>query len=188
MTKFFKLFINETIKILKKKSAMILIILAILSLFLSLGFVKLIELEDNTYNNSSSISSKDEIQSEYDSIKKNLEFNSNAYTLSTLATMNARKFQLELALKYDINIYADSSFSDNFWKNDVLEKIYNNYVDLYYLSDDTSSEAYVALSNKIDKLIACIEANSFKSYINFQKEDLKNKLDSKTIAQNEYND
>ena len=127
MTKFFKLFINETIKILKKKSAMILIILAILSLFLSLGFVKLIELEDNTYNNSSSISSKDEIQSEYDSIKKNLEFNSNAYTLSTLATMNARKFQLELALKYDINIYADSSFSDNFWKNDVLEKIYNNY-------------------------------------------------------------
>lgn len=188
MTKFFKLFINETIKILKKKSAMILIILAILSLFLSLGFVKLIELEDNTYNNSSSISSKDEIQSEYDSIKKNLEFNSNAYTLSTLATMNARKFQLELAIKYDINIYADSSFSDNFWKNDVLEKIYNNYVDLYYLSDDTSSEAYVALSNKIDKLIACIEANSFKSYINFQKEDLKNKLDSKTIAQNEYND
>ena len=120
---------------------------------------------------------KSNIQDEISYRKSTIE--GNKYDEVTVARMKAELETYELALKYDINYIF---YYNSYWKIDVLSEIeeakYNSFLGL-----DKQE------NNKIiEERIELLEKNDYAGYMDLNKKEAKEKLDRKTISNEEYDD
>lgn len=168
MNKIWKLFIDENIKIWKKFSTKLLLIVIILALLGTLGLVKIMEKFNNNIEYASTTYNwKDDINSQIENYKKMLE--NKELDDETLRIAEIQLEKCELALKYNINPY------NNYWKTEILNEITAE-------RDENNNET------KISKLKEMLEKGSYSEYIENQKELLKPDLENNIITQQQYDD
>lgn len=170
MNKICKLFIDENIKIWKKISTKLLIIVILLALIGALALVKFMEhMDDNSQEMyiTDNYDWKENIKSELESYKATLA-NENLDEESKLSIKSEIE-RCELALKYDVNPYANN------WRSSILNEI---SMERANNNDET----------RVSKLIEILEKDNFSEYIEVQKQIAKQDLDDKLITQQEYDD
>ena len=165
MNKICKLFIDENIKIWKKISTKLLIIVILLALIGALALVKFMEhMDDNAQEMyiTDNYDWKENIKSELESYKATLA-NENLDEESKLSIKSEIE-RCELALKYDVNPYANN------WRSSILNEI---SIERANNNDET----------RVSKLIEILEKDNFSEYIEVQKQIAKQDLDHKLITQ-----
>ena len=184
MSKILKLFINENIKIIKKKSTIIMLILSILALIGAVGLAYLMkytnQMDQDFYASMGDY--KEVIKQEIANTKQEMKIkeNNNSFEYDEL---KAKLEKYELALENDIDII---NYSTNSWKDELLSKIDSLNYDInsskYLLSDEEIKEK----ENQKQKLINMLKSQDFEQYIETQIKDLKEDYTNKKIEKDEY--
>lgn len=159
--KIFRLFIDENIKIWKKFSTKLAIILILLALVAALGLSKILQYIDGKNDMIVQYSNtwKESLEEDINSYKEQLN---NERLLQSDREYIQNKIKIaEIRIQNNISLYSVN------WKNTVL----NN------------------LENDMDgKLLEIVINNDFEGYINYEKEIEKQKLNQKEITLQEYDD
>lgn len=184
MSKFFRLCSCEFTKIMKKKSTKVMLIILIVSLFVSAGLAaltkKMYTFADSMYEE---MNYKEVIQSEIDSIKYELSNNGETLDEASKNNMQAQIDVYELAIENDVNIYT------SYWKNSILmNDILEGKVNIYNYKSLRDEASELAEQASLDKKIELLKNNDFTGYINSQKDVLKAKFDTGLIDEQEYKD
>lgn len=179
--KIIKLVQNETIKTLKKTSTKILVALAILALFGSVGLAKLITVlnDSMSYYMNEEENWQNEMKERIASMQKTIDTEGSHYDKESLAELKAEKETYDIALKCNVNYIYYMSYNN--WKIQILQEIQNAKIQAL-LSNSTED------SKNVDKLVGLLEKDDFSGYIELLKDRQKVKLDAKTISQEEYDD
>ena len=159
--KIFKLFIDENIKIWKKFSTKLAIILIILALVAGLGLTKVLQHMDENSDSVIQYAStwKEGIEEDINSYKEQLK---EPDLLQSEKNDIQNKIKIaEVRLQNNISVYSVN------WKNTVLNSLEENMD---------------------EKLLNIVLDNNFEGYINYEKESEKQKLNQKEITQQEYDD
>ena len=165
MSKIWKLFVNENIKTWKKLSTKILLIVILLALIGTLGFVKLMQ----NINSSSSNSSTEEAllsQTEKEIENINEALRNDNLDESTREEYMQQLERCELALEYNVVIYSD------YWKAQIVNEI----IQAKQLGIDTT------------ELDTMLRKNDFSKYIDFERQKVEQELKNNEISQEEYDD
>ena len=191
--KIIKLIENETIKTLKKTSTIILIILSVLALFASVGFSKgITALSDMV------VSYSDEEENWQDGLKTRIKYfknivenESKSFSSEDLANIKASLEIYEFALANKINY--EHTYNHNYWKRQALDEIQTLrtsviiYENTKYLSKEEKEDKQ-KLQERAEEKYNLIKDNDYTGYIELLKKEEKEKLDKKTIDEEEYND
>lgn len=183
MSKIWKLYVCEHTKALKKKSTMVLIALAILSLVVSVGLVKLVEYLNNNVSYINEFNWKEELQREKEEIKRELEKNENVYSKETIAQQKALLTYYEVALENDMNIY-----SYHTWRVQLLEEVRKEQERAYLAELRGEIEQFNKLDENANTLLKIIKENDYNRYIEQQINNLTKQLERKEITKEEYED
>ena len=182
MSKFFRLCSCEFTKIMKKVSTKVMLIVLVISLFASAGITALTEKVKNLeedYNINSDY--KEEIRSSIESLKGELE-NDNL-DQATKNELQASIDANQIALDNDVNI------NQLFWKTELItsniQTDMENFYNLKLLGDNESADKVQSL---IDKKINLLKNDDFNGYLEQEKVDLKDKLDTGVIDKDTYDD
>lgn len=183
MRKFGNLWTCEWIKTIKKKSTIVLILLAIASLLLTVGITKLVAFSTGVIEEFASNEQwKEELTRQVEEQKRQLQSTEHTYDAESYANLKAQMETNELALKYTINnynyIYAD-------WKNSLLDTIQQEKTNLYIL-EETQTEAIQQKQESIQKMITLIEKNDYTAYMDTEIAKLKEQYANKEITKEEY--
>lgn len=184
MSKFFKLCSCEFTKTMKKRSTKIMIIILVVSLFLSAGLAELTKkMFSFTEEYTASADYKTSLRSDIETLKADLETNGGIWDENTKNNTKAQIDVDQYALDYDINV------NKTYWKSTMLQSDILNSKYLYYnymsLQDEASAEKEQA---NIDKKIELIKNDDFSGYINAQRDILKENKNLGVITEEEYND
>lgn len=185
MSKILKLFINENIKIIKKKSTVIMLILSILVLIGAVGLAYLMkytnQMDQDFYASMGDY--KEVIKQEIANTKQEMKIKENNNNSFEYDELKAKLEKYELALENDIDII---NYSTNSWKDELLSKIDSLNYDInsskYLLSEEEIKEK----ENEKQKLINILKTGNFKQYIEAQIKDLKEEYNNKKIEKDEY--
>ncbi len=184
MSKFLKLCSCEFIKIIKKKSTKIMLILLVASLFLSAGITVLTKNMSNRLDDLvSNEEYRSQLMSEIEECKA--EINSNGDNLDEISKNGflSRIDTLQLAIDNNINIYKDS------WKSELLlNELEPLYLDLYNSKSYRDEESETKIQENLNKYLECLKNDDFEGYVNTERDNNKVKFDNKEISENEYND
>ncbi|MCI8620824.1 MAG: ABC transporter permease subunit [Clostridia bacterium] len=122
---------------------------------------------------------KEQMKEQIVSLKREIENESAHYDKETIANMKAELETCEIALKNNINYlyYYDNSN----WKINLLDEIKMTKLNMI-MNENIQDEKIV------EEKINLLEKNDFATYIEYQKQDLKEKLNNKEIEEEEYND
>lgn len=184
MNRFLKLCSCEFTKTMKKRSTKIMMIILVVSLFISAG---LAELTKKMYSFSEDFivtsDYKTTLRTEIETLKADLEANGNTLDENT---KNSTKAQIDIdqyALDYDINI------NQTYWKTTMLDSDILNSKILYYnyLSLEEVDEA-TKLQEEIDKKIELLKNDDFSGYINLQRDIVKESKDNGVLTEEEYDE
>ncbi|MEG2645846.1 MAG: hypothetical protein RSA08_02300, partial [Clostridia bacterium] len=167
------MFINEIIKILKKKSTIIIFILAIFSLFACVGFVKLMDIGSNYISDGYMQYQIEEYNTKISEIKGSDE-----------VSLNAKKqFQNIINLLK----YADTNKIDlnnqSYYMSNSINNIINNIQTIVNLED---KEKIKETQDKINKYNEVVKEKSFEKYTLCLEEDIKLIEDEKNKKNQEY--
>lgn len=184
MSKIWKLYVCENKKALKKKSTIVLIILAILSIVASVGLMKLVDYFNDNVSYLNEFDWKQEIQMEKEEVKNNLEKNRNVYTKETIAQLKAMLDYYEIALENDMNIY----HGYHTWRVQLLEEVRQSKERAYLAQLVGEVELFNKLEEKSDVQLKIIQENDYDTYIEQQIEELGKQLERKEITKEEYDD
>lgn len=166
---FIKLIINEIIKIFKKKLTIIFLVLAILSFALSYSLTILSKNSINSYNIISNTT--EDIQKAVTKLKTKLK---------TTSKENKDMINLKIELlEYAISNNFSISSGDGYYKADLIQTILKEIKNL------TPVEYKTQIDN-ISKLKNIIYSNDFESYINYNKQNLKNDFNNNLISKETY--
>ncbi len=182
MSKFFRLCSCEFTKIMKKKSTKVMLIILVISLFVSAGIAtltkKMYTMTDEIYT---TMDYKESIRAEIESEKS--ELSNESLDEASKNTIQARVDILQLAIDNDINIYT------SYWKTDLLLRdIVTNKTNVYNYKIMGDEELASNEQKIIDTKIEILKNDDFSGYINLQKDELKEKLGNGSINEQEYND
>lgn len=166
---------NEFIKLFKKKSTILLLIIAILSLFGSAGISKLSEKTESNYNR----------QSKYEYIKYEIESLKNQMNE---VSVNKDELQIRIdMLQYAYENKIDMSYNPN-WQSELIEKIISKKVDLYRAKKSTDIDVLktvTALETDVTKLDNILKSSDFNSYIDLQIESINNSYKNGDLTKEE---
>ena len=187
MSKFFKLCSCESIKIWKKKSTKVMLIILILSIFASAGIAaltkKLYALNDEFF---ASNDYKTMTKSDMETLKVDLETNKNSLDEASKNEMQAQIDIYQIALDYDINTY-NTGLINTEWKATTLTTdIYYSKVNYYNYKSMGDEESALKEQANIDKELDLIKNNDYTAYMKLQKDLLKQNYDNKLISEEEY--
>ena len=185
MSKILKLFINENIKIIKKKSTVIMLMLSIVALIGAVGLAYLMkytnQMDQDFYASMGDY--KEVIKQEIANTKQEMKIKENNNNSFEYDELKAKLEKYELALENDIDII---NYSTNSWKDELLSKIDSLNYDInsskYLLSDEEIKEK----ENQKQKLINMLKSQDFEQYIETQIKDLKEDYTNKKIEKDEY--
>ena len=185
MSKILKLFINENIKIIKKKSTVIMLMLSIVALIGAVGLAYLMkytnQMDQDFYASMGDY--KEVIKQEIANTKQEMKIKENNNNSFEFDELKAKLEKYELALENDIDII---NYSTNSWKDELLSKIDSLNYDInsskYLLSDEEIKEK----ENQKQKLINMLKSQDFEQYIETQIKDLKEDYTNKKIEKDEY--
>lgn len=181
MNSFFRLCSCEFIKIMKKRSTKIMLIILFSSLFVAVGISNLAKKPDNVILKEDTNYS-DMIQSEINTYKQELENGANSLDDSTKNELQANIDIYQIALDNNINIYNNS-----YWRADALNmEIYVHKLRTYNYKSLGDEEAQLKEQSKVDRMIELIKNDDFVGYINYNKELAKQSLDNGIINQKSY--
>ncbi len=183
MSRFLNLCACEFTKVIKKKSTKVMLIILIISLFVSAGVTVLTK---KVYNFSDSLAEnmdyKSSIQAEIDTYKHELQDNTSLLDDATKNEKQALIDIYQIALDNNINIYNSS-----YWRADALNTdIYSSKLDIYKYKNIRDTDSEVKEQAKLDKMIDLIRNDDFSGFINYQKESTKKLLDEGIINQEDY--
>jgi len=181
MRKFGNLWICEWIKTIKKKSTIVLIILAIASLLLVVGMTKLVAFSmgmvEEIANNEQW---KEEINTQIEEQKRQLQ--DHTYDAVSYANIKAQMETNELALRYNINNYSNMYAN---WKNTLLEDILQAKASLYTL-DETQTQVIKEKEQTIQNMITLLEKDDYNAYMDTAIEEIKKQYENKEMTKEEY--
>ncbi len=176
---FIKLVINELIKIIKKKSTIIFVILAIISIVLSCF---LVNIKNNFY--------KDAVT--YTKITDEYNINLNIARLEGLLKKEKNESEKK-SIEKNLEIY-------NFVLKEGIDKIYNaeykmtvhtllksNIKKLCYMNENENKEKYKKQKENVEKLWEIFTNGTFEEYIEFNKDLTNQSFNAKEITLEEYN-
>lgn len=184
MSKIWKLYVCEQKKALQKKSTIVIIVLAILSLLVSVGFVKLVDYLNNNMSHISEYDWKEELEREKEEIKSNLEKNKKVYTNETIAERKSMITYYEIALEHDMNIYNGY----HSWRVQLLEEVRKNKQRAYLAELTGEMEEFNQLEEKSNGLLKMIKEDDYDAYIQEQINDLTKQFERQEIGKEEYED
>lgn len=175
--KFLNLVINECIKIFKKKSTLIFLMISILSLFASYAIVQMqIESKiESDFSKSSHVYTQEKINK----YKKEYESASEDKKKQLLIQIEVN----ELAIENDI--YLDNNFNN--FRRDLIYELENEMKILNVIDKNSMKNEYIKQKVKVDRIKKIIENNDFEEYIKYNKDNLKYNYDNKLITLEEYN-
>jgi len=181
MRKFGNLWICEWIKTIKKKSTIVLIILAIASLLLVVGMTKLVAFSmgmvEEFANNEQW---KETISTQIEEQKKQLQ--DHTYDAVSYANIKAQMETNELALQYNINNYSNMYA---YWKNTLLENIEQEKANLYTL-EETQTQVIKEKEQAIQTMIILLEKDDYNAYMDTAIEEIKKQYENKEMTKEEY--
>lgn len=184
--KMLKLIQNEIIKIMKKTSSKILVILAVVALLGAVGLANLAMSLNNLANNytQSEDEWKQALKDQISSMKKSLEQENIHYDEESLARTKGQMETYELALKYKVNyIYA---YNPNYWKTKILSEIEEAKINLELNKEIEKQRVF--FEKIVNERVAILENDDFGGYIEFLKSNKKIEFDNKKISKEEYDD
>lgn len=184
MSKFLKLCSCEFTKTMKKRSTKIMIIILIVSLFISAGLAQLTKkMYSFTEEFTASSDYKTTLRTEIETLKADLEANGDSLDENT---KNSTKAQIDIdqyALDYNINV------NQIYWKSTMLQSDVLNSKILYYNYISLQDEEEAAkIQEKIDKKIELFKNDDFAGYINLQRDIVKENKENSVMTEEEYSD
>lgn len=180
MNNFFNLCVNENIKLYKKTSTKIFIILLCFTLIISLIIVNYIE-EDN-FKKNKDISQNINTKTELENTKTELNFiNDNdllnlSYSQEEINSVKAKLYYYQYSV--DNNIILDNGQETNYYKYKIIQELIKLRSQLYSTQDDI-------LNEKIDKLVTILNNNDFNGYIEEEKANVNEQYQNNEINENE---
>lgn len=179
MSKIWSLFINENIKAIKKKSTIIVLLIAIASLFGAVGITKLAEFESQYLGEMYENDWKASLKQELEDIKSQL--NSNVtYSSETIASLKAESEGIQFAIDNDINYREEY----NYWRSIAIDDIIDKKIYLYMTNNQ--EDKYKTLEENIKKIENFVKQDNFDGYMDLKIEILKKQLENKEIDEEEY--
>lgn len=171
MKKIMNLCINEFIKLFKKKSTIILLLIAILAIIGSAGIAKMSEKSSMSYSDDSS--RYEYMKYEIESLKKSLEQN---FTNSD-NTDNVKKEEIKIRIEmfqyaYDNKI--DISYSNN-WKSQLVQKIMSTKSELINAknsSDGNDATKIAKIEADLNKIEYLLKNSDFEAYMDYSIENV----------------
>jgi len=177
MNKFFKLYINENIKLFKKKSSLIFLILAVLSIFLSYGITILNKNMSNSYV--AQEADTEILQQQINGFKEQLKKSDKKDEINLKSQIEV----YEYALKNDIKLNSQyTNYQSELINALLLEKNILNSID-----KDLMKKEYNKQEIKVSKIQKILDDKDFNKYIELNKEKIQKDYDDKTITEFEYN-
>lgn len=190
LSKIFALYINEMIKITKKVSVIVILILMIVGVVGSGAIIKLVDVYGNSMN------ARDNSQYMIENTKRNLADNEKALIALEESIKNTDANQLPFLMQEKANLTSQiemlkiavdkniDTSSDNY-RNNALKTIMASKVSLNELNSlparlltDEDKKMIVFYDNIIPRLNKIIDNKDFKEYINIKNDEINN--DSKT--------
>lgn len=156
MSKFFKLYVNENIKILKKKSTIVFLIIIVISLAAALGLTYIIK---SSYANSSTDSYwKNVAKQDVEHYKKQLD------SSSENKSENQAKVEVyQYAIDHDINYIFSGSNGSQYWKDTVIETLVSKVTALNEAKQNANVDTK-DMQSEIDDLYSMLNNNDFDKY------------------------
>ncbi len=182
MKQIINLTINELIKILKKTSTKVMLLIAVLMIFLALAFTNFIKYTEEQYTQDTT-NYKEEIKSEIKHIKEMLETQKDKIDNETKIRYEVELEMYRIALDNEIDVIY---YSHSSWKSDLYDEIYSETSELYYFKETLTDEEIIKKENSINKKIEILKNNELQKYIEYAKQELKIQLDEKQINQEQY--
>ena len=185
MNKIIKLFVNENIKILKKTSTKIMLIICILSLLGGVGLTYLIKFT-NQMDQEFLIGSgdyKEETRKKIANIKQEMKLKENSNNSFEYDELKASLEKYELALENDIDII---NYSKHGWKDELIAKIATLNDEIISSKDILNDEEIKIKENEKQKIIKILKTGDFKFYIETQIKDLEEEYNNNKIEKDEY--
>lgn len=191
MLNFLKLCINEFVKVVKKTSAKILILLSILAIFASVGITYINiseEKELDTYYDESwkkvGASNIESFKGERETLLSNEKVTSE--NIEKIASLDAKIEMYEYAVNNDIAL---TSFKSLTWRAKLVNEIIDEKTKLNILkATHVNSDEKINLEKRVNKLCLILENKDFNSYVDNKIENLKTDLDSGKIDNKTYED
>lgn len=184
MRKFLNLCVNENIKLMKKTSTKILILLAFLALFASVAFTHLTK---NMMTQSSGNEDywKEIIQSDIQSAKESLVVAEKTENIEQMVKLKAQIDINEYSLANQISIYY---YNELDWRRNFLQTEYKEALEnMYRLQLKNSSEEEIKKAQQmVEQMLHCLNTKDFDAYISIQMSQLKDKLQNHMLSQEEY--
>lgn len=191
MTNFFKLCINEFIKVTKKTSTKILIILSVLAIFVAVGFTYIAISQTksmNTYHDETwkrvGTSNIESFKGERDTLLNSEKITSE--NIEKVANLDAKIEMYEYAVNNNISLLNYSSLT---WRAKLVNEIIDEKTSLNILNASfVNSNEKTILESRINKLFTILENSDFNSYVDSKIQNLKLDLDSGKIDKQTYED
>ena len=182
MGKFFKLCSCEGTKIMKKTSTKVMLIILILSLFLSAGIAHLTKQMYDVAEDQNIKNYKSSTEHNLEVYKQELSTNGESLDTASKNKIQSEMDVLQIALDNDVNVFA------TYWKSDLLSSLLVSKS--LVLNYNAMGEENLAKEeqSKIDKQVELLKNDSFSEYIKYQKDIQKQSLDSNKITKAEYDD
>jgi ABC-2 type transport system permease protein len=177
MNKFFKLYINENIKLFKKRSSHIFLILAVLSLFLAFGITNLNKNMTNMYI----AQDKDNeiLQDQISGLKEQLKKSTGTDKVNVTTQIEV----YEYALKNDIKLNAQYTN----YQTDLIYKLLEEKNILNNIDKVNMIKEYDKQKIVVDEIQNVLDKKDFNKYIELNKQKIQKNYDNKIINEFEYN-
>lgn len=182
MSRFLNLCSCEFIKIMKKRSSKVMLIILIAAIFAAAGIAVLTK-KMYSYSEEylSTVDYKTMTKTELESLKADIEANSSVLDEASKNSLQAQVDVYQMAMDYDINIY------NTYWKSNVLTTDLLNSKTYYYnyISMGDEKSALVEQAN-IDKKVELLKNDDFDGYMELQKQIVKSNYDNNFIDKDDY--
>ncbi len=177
MINFLKLYINENIKLFKKKSTKIFIILAVASLFLSYGIVALNKNIENSYAEQDQ--NNEIVLGQIDGLKEQLK---NADEVSSI-NLKTEIEVYEYAVKNNIKLF----YMYTNYESDLIYKLIAEKKTLNSIDKDFMKAEYDKQKVVVDTIQNILDTKDFNKYIEMSKEKIQKDYNNKTTTEFVYN-
>jgi len=177
MNKFFKLYINENIKLFKRQSSYIFIILAVITLFIAYGIAVMNKNISDKYVEQER--SNEILQSQIDGLKDQLKISNKEDEISYRTQIEV----YEYALKNDIKINSQYiNYQSELIYKLLGEKNILNNIDKVFMKKEYEQQVL-----KVDEIQKILDNKDFNKYIELNKEKIQKDYDNKITTEFEYN-
>lgn len=181
MNNFFKIYINELTKVLKKKSTKVFLILLLLTLLVCAGFTYLTKLSNDNIGEISNTYSLTYAKQRFES----LDENSGTYNEEYVSA----KTEYEVLEFFQTNGIINKVYNTNIWYSYAYDNMYSLTLQIlsqeFNVGEKLSDVEFEKIKGKYEELKKIIEEKDFLSYVEYERKNIEENYSIGNITEEE---